>query len=407
MKKNWPYILVLLVVMAFLFRVSKQEVDKKINWNPDYTGYSRSPLGCYVAKDYLGSMLSGGMDAVDKSAYEQLAGNDISKHNYVFVNDKFEPTKEDVKQLCRFVSDGNTVFVSANNFDYLSDTLGFDVDDPLMMGIAQDSILTFNSAFHSSSQFVESNLVNPSLKLSDNAVFVKTHNTTVFVEIDTLTTTVLGTEENKYVNFVKIKFGEGNFFIHTLPDAFANYYAADRGTAPYLFRVLSYLPNQSTFFDEHYKAGYVENDDTRRYILSVPALRLGYLVAVITGLIALFFGGKRRQRPVPLVAAPTNATLEFVEQIGVLYYRQGNHGDIVRKKTSYFLESIRSRFYVQTNVFDEKFLERIQNLSAIPRDQVQHLFARLDYFRIVSTASEKDLKEIEELIRDFNQRSKR
>lgn len=407
MKKNWPYYLVLLLVVVFLYRVSQSASRKQIDWTENYTGKSTIPFGCFIVRDYLEDMMSAGVEDVDKTAYVNLVDTALRGQNYIFINNYFEPTAQDIIQLCRFAGAGNTVMVSARSFGFLHDTLHFAVGDPMLYDIQSDSITTFGGAMNSGSAFVEANLVNPNLHLAKNAVFGKTTYATVFTMVDTVNTTVLGTNEGGHANFIRINYGKGQFLVHTLPDAFANYYAADKPTQRYLFRVLSYLPDQPTFFDEHYKTGRVEHKDSRRYLLSEPALKLAYLIVIIAGLIALFFGGKRRQRPVPVVAPPGNSTLEFVEQVGVLYYRQGNHADIIKKKINYFLESIRTRFYAQTIVFDDKFLERMENLSSVPKDQVRHLFATIDYLRNTPGAGERDLKKLEELIWQFNQRSKR
>ncbi len=407
MKRNWPYYIVLLLVLAFLYRVSEKSARKDIVWTENYTGTSKIPFGCYVMHDYLEEIISGDVKDVNKTAYVQLVDSAYTNKNYVFVNSAFYPTAQDIIQLCRFAGAGNTVLISARSFGLLADTLHFHVGDPMLYDIQNDSITTFGGAINSGSAFTEANLVNPNLHLEKNAVFDRTTYSSIFASFDTLKTTVLGVNQRGQSNFIKVSFGNGQFLIHTLPDAFANYYAADRPTQRYLFRLLSYLPDHQTFFDEHYKDGKVENTDSRRYLLSQPALRLGYLVVVIAGIIALLFGGKRRQRPVPIVAPPTNSTLEFVEQVGTLYYRQGNHADIIKKKINYFLENVRSRFYAQTTVFDEKFLERMENLSGAPKDQVRHLFATIDYLRTTQGAGEKDLKNLEKLIWEFNQRSKR
>jgi hypothetical protein len=407
MKRNWPYYIVLLLVVAFLYRVSQKAARKQIDWTENYTGSSKVPFGCFIVRDYLDDMMSAGVENVDKTAYEQLVDSTYRGKNYIFANSAFKPTAQDVIQLCRFAGTGNTVLISARSFGFLEDTLDFELGDPLMYYINTDSINTFSGAMNSGSAFAEANLVNPHLHLAKNAVFEKTTYTTVFTRFDTAKTTVLGVDARGQVNYVKIKFGQGQFLVHTLPDAFGNYYAADKPTQRYLFRVLSYLPDRPTFFDEHYKDGRKQNADTRRYLFSEPALKLGYLVVIIAGLIGLFFGGKRRQRPVPVVTPPANSTLEFVEQVGVLYYNQGNHADIVKKKINYFLESVRTRFYTPTNEFDDKFLERMENLSGVPKDQVRHLFATIDYLRNSQGAGERDLQNLEKLIREFNERSKR
>ncbi|MDQ3108274.1 MAG: hypothetical protein M3R17_00120 [Bacteroidota bacterium] len=407
MKKNWPYYIVLLLVVVFLYRVSEKAARKQIDWTENYTGASKVPFGCFVARDYLDGLISAGVEDVNKTAYVQLVDSTYRNKNYLFVNSAFNPSVQDVMQLCRFAAAGNTVFISARYFGLLQDTLHISVGDPLLFQIDNDSTTTFGGAVNSGSAFTEANLVNPNLALAKNAVFGRTTFSTVFRRLDTVNTTVLGVDGNGQTNFIKVSFGNGAFMLHTLPDAFGNYYAADQPTQRYLFRVLSYLPDRTTFFDEHYKSGRKQNSDPRRYLFSEPALKLGYLVVVIAGLIALFFGGKRRQRPVPVVAPPANSTLEFVEQVGVLYYNQGNHHDIIKKKINYFLESIRTRFYAQTNTFDDKFLERMENLSAVPKDQVRHLFATIDSLRNAQIAGEADLKNLEKLIREFNDRSKR
>ncbi|CAN5134115.1 DUF4350 domain-containing protein [soil metagenome] len=407
MKKNWPYYIILLLVVFFLYKVSEKAAHKEINWTENYTGNSKVPFGCFVVHDYLGDLISSGVEDVDKTAYIQLVDSVYHNRNYVFVNTEFSPSAQDIIQLCRFAEDGNTVLVSAKSFGMLEDTLKFAVADPMMLTIQNDSVTTFSGAVNSGSAFTEANLVNPTLHLQKNAVFERPNYPVVFVKLDTLKSTVLGVDAHGFPNYIRIEFGEGQFLIHTLPDAFANYYAADRPTQRYLFRTLSYLPDHETFFDEHYKVGRLEDTDSRRYILSEPALKLGYLIVIIAGIIALLFGGKRRQRPVPVVSPPANSTLEFVEQVGTLYYRQGNHLDIINKKINYFLESVRSRFYAQTTNFDEKFLERMENLSGIPPEQVRHLFATIDYLRNAQGAGEKDLKNLEKLIWEFNQRSKR
>ncbi len=407
MKKNWPYYFVLLLVVAFLYRVSSKPSKKQIDWRENYTAESKAPFGCFIVHDYLDELMTADVQDVDNTPYVQLADSTFRNRNYIFINSEFQPTALDVIQLCRFANDGSTVLISAREFGFLQDTLRFLVGDPLLFDIQQDSINTFGSAVNSGSSNAEANLVNPNLHLAKNAVFDKTTYTNVFIKVDTAKTTILGMNGEGRANFIKVDFGRGEFLIHTFPDAFGNYYAANKSTQRYLTGVLSYLPDRPTFFDEHFKTGRVYNTDSRRYLLSEPALKLGYLIVIITGFIALFFGGKRRQRPVPVVAAPANSTLEFVEQVGVLYYNQGNHFDIIKKKINYFLESVRTRFYAQTTVFDDKFLERMSNLSGVPKEQVHHLFATIDFLRNAQDAGEQDLKKLEKLIWDFNQRSKR
>lgn len=407
MKKTWPYLLLLTIVLFVLFRASRKVTPPRIDWRENYTLKARVPLGCYVAADFIDEMMDGNTQQVDRTVYQLLSDSAYHNCNYIIVNDHFQASGQDVDQLCRFVSEGNNVLISATSFGFLADSLKIALTDPLYYAMDNDTANSMNTLMNTGRKSTEANFVNPSLRLPKNAVFEHNHYAPVFFSVDTLHTTLLGTDGNNHPDFIRVKMGKGQFLLHTLPDAFGNYYATDSATAQYLFRVLSYLPKQKTFLDAHYKTGRVEIIDQRRYILSEPALKLAYFVLIIAGLIALLFGGKRRQRPVPVLPAPTNSTLEFVEQVGVLYYRQGNHADIAQKKIAYFLESIRSRFYVQTNVIDDKFVERISNLSSVPNGEVRHLFYKISQLRTATACSEHELKQLEAIIREFNQRSKR
>jgi hypothetical protein len=64
---------------------------------------------------------------------------------------------------------------------------------------------------------------------------------TYFSSIDTLTTTVLGTDENGRPNFIHLKAGKGNFFIHLEPMAFCNYFLLHHKNISYYNKAFSVI----------------------------------------------------------------------------------------------------------------------------------------------------------------------
>jgi hypothetical protein len=310
-------------------------------------------------------------------------------------------------ELCRFASDGNTVFISAGDFGLLGDSLNVFVDDPMYQHMQQDSNQTLNAAMAYNSDTVRMNLVNPALTLKEPAAYDRAWISYVFTNLHSNDITILGIDASGYPNFISYKFGNGKFLLHCMPEAFCNYYAAKRNNSKYIFGALSYLPDQATFIDQNYKIAKIDHEDSRRFMLSQPALKLAYFIVIIAGTIALLFGGKRRQRPVPLAPGYRNTTLDFVEQVGALYYRQSDHSNIIEKKINYFLESVRSRFFVSTILIDDRLVERVTALSGVPHQQVLHLFTMISTMRASSGHSSRDLKLLVTTIREFNQRSKR
>lgn len=405
MRKSWPYLLLLVGVMVLIGYISQKNSSRRINWDPSYRTDSRIPYGCHLATRYLETTLKDPLTFTDQTVYMALEDTTLINHNYVIINTDFEPSALDVLSLCKFVENGNTVFISAGSFGFLADTLHFEVRDPLYQHLQNDT--TLNAAIAYSQDTVRMNLVNPSLTVEHAPAYDRAWISYAFFRIKPENVSILGIDRSGYPNFIRRKFGKGQFLLHCMPEAFTNYYAAKPGNAKYIFGAFSYMPDQKTLIDQHYKIGKVMNEDSRRFILSQPALKLAYFIIVIAGGIALLFGGKRRQRPVPVIQGFRNSTLDFVEQIGALYYRKSDHTNIVHKKISYFLESVRSRFFVQTTEIDERLVEKVTALSGVPFLQVQQLFVMISAMRNAEVHSDEELKTLERAIRDFNKRSKR
>lgn len=405
-KSSWPYLLLLIGVMVLIGYISQKSANKRINWDVSYRTDSKIPFGCYVSTRFLEATMEDSLTFVSRSAYQQLdTDTNVTGKNYVFINDYFEASAQDAIALCRFVSKGNTVFISAGTFGMLSDTLRFVVDDPLYSQFAKDS--TLNALMDYSNDTVKMNLINEDLMVSPAPEYERSYVSYAFFRLRGNNTTVLGVDRSGYPNFIRIKMGEGQFLLHCMPEAFTNFYAARRVNSRYVIGAFSYLPQQETFIDQYYKVGKLMQDDTRRYVMSQPALNLAYYILIIAGSVALLFGGKRRQRPVPTYKGLRNTTLDFVEQVGALYYRQSDHSNIVHKKIAYFLESVRSRFMVSTIEVDDRLVERVTALSGVPWQQVNNLFSMINQMKGYDGHSDRDLKALETEIREFNKRSKR
>lgn len=405
MKRSWPYLILLVGVMVLIGYIAQQNSNQRINWEPNYRVDSKVPYGCYLASYYLETTLHGGLKYSDQTVYGELQDSTITGHNYVFINTNFSPSALDVFALCDFAANGNTVFISATEFGMLADTLHFQVRDPLTYHMQFDT--TLNAAIAYSQDTVRMNLVNPALTLQDPPAYDREYISYAFLRLKPQDVTILGIDRSGYPNYIRKKFGKGEFLLHCMPEAFVNYYAGKPENAKYVFGAFTYLPDQATIVDRHYKIGRVMNDDSRRFILSQPALKLAYYIVIIAGGIALLFGGKRRQRPVPVVQGFRNSTLDFVEQVGALYYRNSDHTNIIHKKINYFLESVRSRFFVSTVEIDQKLAERVTSLSGVPFLQVQKLFGMIKMLRAMEAHSDENLKALDSAIREFNKRSKR
>ena len=68
------------------------------------------------------------------------------------------------------------------------------------------------------------------------------------------------------------------------------------------------------------------------------------LTAIFALLLYVVLEMRRKQRTIPVMTKPKNDSLEFVKTIGRLYHDKGDHKNLCRKMSAYFLEHVRNRY---------------------------------------------------------------
>ncbi len=340
--------------------------------------------------------------------YNELEEKDFSGAVYFFLNSVFNADELDTKHLLHFVEKGNTAFISANYFSKkFSDTLKISTDDFFDYGKNMPDTGLYNG-FALFTDTVRLNFVNPQLKEKKDFVFPKAVPNFHITELDTSKTTVLGKNSYGQVNFIRMRWGKGNIFIHTLPQVFTNYCFVSPINCHYAYKALSYLPNTVIIWDEYYK---MANQNTQgsplRFIFNNPPLYMAYLLSIGAFVLFLIFGIKRKQRIIPLLESFHNTSLEFVNIIGTLYYQQGIHKNLSDKKITYFLEYVRSTFFVKTIVFDDRFISKVSYLSGVRHDEVKDLFGFIAIMQLKQTVTQEEILKLNLMIEKFKKRNKR
>ena len=96
-----------------------------------------------------------------------------------------------------------------------------------------------------------------------------------------------------------------------------------------------------------------------------------------------------------------NATVEFTQTIGDLYYQNGNYKSIIDKKIVYFLEYLRTRFYVNTSELSQSFIDRLVLKSGNTKDITKEVIDFIVYLKSKGTYTENDLIELNKKIENF------
>jgi len=227
-----------------------------------------------------------------------------------------------------------------------------------------------------------------------------------FSSFDTLNTTVLGTNSKGNVNFIKTKFGKGEFLLSTVPLAFTNYNLLYGGNKEYIENALSYLPIADVIWDEYYKVGRLESNNPLRFILGTKALKWAYFTMLIFAILFIIFKGKRTQRIIPIIPPLKNTTVEFVDTVGRLYYQKGDHKDLAMKRIMYFMEHLRSKYHVNTNEIDVDFFHYLSNKTGIEQKEIERIFKFLNWIKEKPLVNEMELHKCNELIELFYTKTK-
>ncbi|GAB3987392.1 hypothetical protein GCM10028807_07420 [Spirosoma daeguense] len=390
MPKPNKYLLILLATITTYILVEYYR-PKPINWSPTYQNDDKIPFGTQALFELLPDVMQQApIQTTRLPIYNFLSETKLTTpSNYVFICQEFNAEAPDLKKLLPYVLRGNNVFISAYDLpDSLGIALGFKTD--LQEPTKADTTLR---------QY----FVNPQLRKASGYNFRHDDGRNFLVIKKPERITVLGRNARKEPIFIRIQYGKGQFFIHNLPLAFTNYYVLDNKTSDYAFKALSYLPALPTYWDEYQKQGRFDEDQQSifRYIRSQPALNWAYYLIIFGLILYAIFAGKRTQRIIPVVEPPNNMSLDFVKTVGRMYFHQGNHDNLARKKIHYFLADLRERYNLNTNVLDKEFTETLAHKSGVSLDEASDLIRLLRNAQKSISLSEFDLLTLNRAIEKF------
>ena len=235
-------LLVLLLTGIFFTLFEKQEV-LDLSWNVDYSYESKEPHGGWVFSKMLEEAY--GVEHIIKLK----AKNFIPRHEedkskgYLIISDYISFEKRKVDELAQFVEQGNEAIIITSDQGYYIDTL---FNDSFSRFGIQDSIVNIN---------------NPgderTYELSYYYAQLDSASSTFYYVLDSLEKApeteikILSYLRDTLPIFIKLPYGKGHFYIHTLPDAFSNIGIRQKGMKDYVINTLPLLEIDTLFLD-HY-----------------------------------------------------------------------------------------------------------------------------------------------------------
>ena len=128
---------------------------------------------------------------------------------------------------------------------------------------------------------------------------------------------------------------------------------------------------------------------------------MGIVRELVWTYLFVIFKGKRTQRIIPVIDKLENSTVEFTQTIGELYYQYGDYSNIISKKIQYFLEFIRTKYFLDTNNLNNTFIEKLALKSTNTKEESKAMVDYLIYLKSKTYHTEDELIELNKKIETF------
>lgn len=348
----------------------------------------KSPGGCYAMYTAMSHLYDYSLKPhVVTKSFARTYSKDatFSSGNYILyvvVADKLYTSADDVRDMISFAAAGNQLFIAANEADSaLLEQLSITTKP---FGLFADKV--------ANQHYVNSYLA-PDTAFKREGIKGGSYVATM----DTSRTTILGTDDLRRPNFVKIEVGNGDVFLLLQPSSLTNYFLMHQRNIVSLERELSYTSYyiDHLYWDEFYKYQRTrQSSDFSEWqvLMRYPAMRWALWLIVLLLLLYVFFESKRRQRIIPEKQLLTNNSLEFVDALGQLYYQQHDNRNLAHKIVLQWLEFVRTRYYLNTNVLDNIFAEALSRKAGMPVEQVKAIIQHISEVQLAYSVSDQELQ---------------
>lgn len=411
--------LLLLVLLGWLLSA------RQYNWQETYDPASKDPYGTSLLSRLLTDYYADEELHIMRDSFVSslpLSAGDSAHANYVFTGAAMYLRPSDVERLLKFVANGNQAVIATRilPFDLMFELYYEECDSIWWDGLSAMSDTT-----------ILANFEHADLKTPQGTSYTfQNRNGTTSYEWKYFEDfyfcglkeglVPIGKMEDGLINFAQRPYGKGNFYLHSTPLAFTNYYMLDEAHLEYVDRVFSHLQEGPIYWDEYSgvseRMGQAANDRSMygdnyrrslssesplQFILSKPPLTWAWYLLLAGILLYIVFLSRRRQRVIPVLRKNTNTSLEFLSTIGHLYFLQNNHKELALQKMQYFRNFVREKYHLQGLSLDEEYKKKLIQRSEVDADTVQKVLLMHDNIKGASIVTENTLIEFHQAMEQF------
>lgn len=395
--KGYRILFIIFLALLTVYVVAELNRPRPLNWTVTLRKDDKQPFGCFVLfKEFKQIFPQSPIEAFREPAYNTLHNKDLKGTAYAIISPTVNLGETDFDELLNYAVAGNEVFIASSDISSnLLDTLGLEVTHVYFDPLGDSTSFNF---------------VNPALKAPDNYTSSAGYMSDYFSVINKRdSTVVLGINRKKFPNFVKVSYGKGAFYIHASPLCFSNYFMLINNNADYVAKALSYLKPEATkiIWDEYYKSGREGASTPLRFFLSNIYLQWALWITVTGFLLYIVFEMKRRQRIIPVIEAPRNTSMEFVQTVATVYLAQKNNYTIASKKILFWFDFLRRNYFLVTTLLDEAFIAQVSRKSGIDKTLIEDIIRYHQYIQRNKFINDQELLSLNAAIDQFYEQTKK
>ncbi len=393
MKSFVPYVIFALVVAAIFLLLFTGDNKKNHRFDGRITlrAKDKIPYGSFVAFESLKRFFP--KAAVQISKQEPGYWDSISNFDpgqlVVIISPNFYADEQEMKKLLGFIENGNDVFISTMDLSY-------EVTRMIKCDANSAAGMTYYFEQTAGEDLLSVSLAKPPFTIKTPYTYPGKRYDFYFYKTDSATSTVLGYEKNDHPNFIHLKAGSGNLYIHLAPLTFSNYFLLHKKNISYYENLLSVIsPNTSRIiWDEYFIGKRRKQEESSGWFsafLKHKALKWALLTAMLTLMLYVLSEMRRKQRIIPVIPKPTNDSLDFVKTIGRLYHDRGDHKNLGRKMSAYFLEHVRSRYKLTTSNLNDEFVKNLHGKTGVEEGEIAAIIQFINSMDTMDEISDKQL----------------
>ncbi|MBB1149634.1 hypothetical protein H4K35_05725 [Myroides sp. NP-2] len=351
--KKFGLALMVLVTCVFIYESGKK---KPLSWIETYDNRDKNPYGLYIldqeletllAQDSIWHFTTAVYDFLNEKQYDTL-----QPVNLIVLEDKnYDLDQYTAAYLKEFIAAGNTAVILQSDFN-----------NAFLEAFGLHRIQEYSSIENKEEFSTVLELTNNQVSKQKFSIRAKSFSRgfeladSLKNQLDVLGYKTVG-DTLKQVNLVRYREEKGHLILGLDPIILTNYYLLRSNNHLYAEGVFSYLPEQKTYMYGSSADKAVESRSLLRFIFANRELKWAWYFFLFGLIVFTLFTAKRKQRIIPIIKPLKNTTVQFTKTVSNLYIQSKDYSDLIDKSIIYTLEKIRRKYYLDTAVLDETFVE--------------------------------------------------